>query len=288
MTWRPGCPRRRRCRDRARRSWSAGGRRRRRRGVGRWRRRTPPGAGSRRRATRGSRRRCRAARARARRSRSRSKTAAAEAIGAAHLSGSRCCEPTWKLTPSTRRPERRGVAQDGDGLGGRAAVLARQRPVRALARGDQAAQDPGAGGGLGDLLDLAGGVDHEQLDAEAGGEAHVLATLDRVGVDELLGAGAGQHRGGDLGGAGDVEAAAGAGQRGQQRRVRVGLDRVVHRGARAARPRGGGSSRPRAGRRARGTAWAWWGGGAARAVPRPSMARVIRSVMSGRRAGAGR
>ena len=31
-------------------------------------------------------------------------TVADAAIGAAHISGSRCWEPTWKDTPSTRRP----------------------------------------------------------------------------------------------------------------------------------------------------------------------------------------
>ncbi len=49
--------------------------------------------------------------------RSRAKTIAAAAIGAAHASGSRCCEPTWNEIPATRSPSRaasRSTSTDSD------------------------------------------------------------------------------------------------------------------------------------------------------------------------------
>ena len=157
------------------------------------------------------------------------KTAAAAWIGGPHASGSRCCEPTWKQSPAGSRPRSRASVSTSTASARGAAELARERPVRALAGGGQPAQHGAARGDVGQLADLAGGVDDEQPHAESSGLGQVLATRDRVGVHEVLGSGAGVERRPQLGRAGHVEPAARPGQRPEQGRVRVGLDGVVHR-----------------------------------------------------------
>ena len=160
-----------------------------------------------------------------------SNTVAAAAIGLRQAFGSRCWEPTWKVTPAASRPSCGGEPEDVHGLADRTAVLAGQRPVGAVAGGDQAAQDRRAGRGLGDLADLRRRVHDEQADTEARPTRDVVAPLDRVGVDEVVGRRAGGEAGAHLGRAGDVEVAAAADDRGEHLRVRVGLDRVVDRDA---------------------------------------------------------
>ena len=107
---------------------------------------------------------------------------------ARQASGSRCWEPTWKLTPAGSRPTRCGEQQDLGGLADGAAELSRQRPVRPLAGGDEPAEDRSARCGLRDLVHLGQGVDDEHPDAEGGGLDDVVAALHRVGVDEASGA----------------------------------------------------------------------------------------------------
>ena len=63
------------------------------------------------------------------------------------------------------------------------------------------------GCGLGDLVRLVEGVDDEQPDPERRRLDDVVPALDRVGVDERAGRGAGAQRGPHLGRAGHVEAA---------------------------------------------------------------------------------
>ena len=114
----------------------------------------------------------------------------------------------------------------------RAAVLARQRPVRPRTARDDPHEHGGAGRGIHELGDLAGGVDDEQPHAERVRLGQVVATSHRVGVHEVGCRCARVERGADLGRAGHVEPASGLGQRAQEHRVRVGLDRVVDGGAR--------------------------------------------------------
>ena len=125
--------------------------------------------------------------------------------------------------------ERDGEPEDVHGLADRAAVLAGQWPVGAVAGGDQAAEDGRTGRGLGDLPDLRRRVHDEDADTEGGRLRDMVAPLDGVRVDEVVRRRAGGQAGAHLGRAGDVEVAAGRHHRGEHLRVRVGLDRVVDR-----------------------------------------------------------
>ena len=132
-----------------------------------------------------------------------------------------------------------GQSEDFDGLADRAAVLARQRPVGALAGRDQPAQHGGTRRGLGDLADLGQRVDHEDPHAEGRRLGDVVPTLHRVGVDEVVRGCARREGGSHLGGAGHVEVRAGRGNGGEDGRMRVRLHGVVDGGA----GQGGGQGR---------------------------------------------
>ena len=134
--------------------------------------------------------------------------------------------------PAASSPRLVGEGEHLDGLVGGAAVLARERPVRPLAGGDQAAEHLAAGCALGDLLDLVQGVHDEQPHPEACGLDDVVAPLDRVGVDEVRrvaapAVSAARTSAGLATSKRQPRAASSASSRGS----RVGLDGVVHRGA---------------------------------------------------------
>ena len=109
-----------------------------------------------------------------------------------------------------------------------AAELPRQRPFRAGAAEQEAAEDLGAGRGAADLLDLGLAVDREQADAERIGARDVALLLDRVAEGDALGRGAGGEHHLDLGDRGGVEAGAKRDQQRQQFGRRVRLDGVEH------------------------------------------------------------
>ena len=131
--------------------------------------------------------------------------------------------------PGGVEPQAGGESEHLDGLRGRAAVLARQRPVRAAPGRHDPAEHGRTRRGLGDLVGLHVRVHHEQPDAHRRGRDDVGAPLDGVGVDEVGRACAGVEAGLHLGGAGHVEARAGLDEGAEKGRVRVGLDGVVHR-----------------------------------------------------------
>ena len=120
-----------------------------------------------------------------------------------------------------------------------AAELPRQRPFRAGAAEQEAAEDLGAGGGAADLLHLGLAVDREQPDAERIGARDVAFLLDRVAVGDALGRGAGREHHLDLGDRGGVEAGAEPDQKLQQLRRRVRLDGVEHPAVRQCLGKGG-------------------------------------------------
>ena len=109
-----------------------------------------------------------------------------------------------------------------------AAELARQRPFRAGAAEQEAAEDLGAGRGAGDLFHLGLAVDREQADAERKGARDVTLLLDRVAEGDALGGGAGGEHHLDLGDRGGVEAGAERDQKRQQLGRRVCLDGIEH------------------------------------------------------------
>ncbi len=119
-----------------------------------------------------------------------------------------------------------GVRQHVDGHGGRAAELARQRPFGAFARGQDAAEDAGAGGGAGDLFDFLDAVDGEERDAELMGAGNVALLLDGVAVGDAVRRRAGVQRHLDLGDRSGVEGGAEAFEQAQDFRRRVGLDGI--------------------------------------------------------------
>ena len=133
--------------------------------------------------------------------------------------------------PGRVEAEPSGPHQQVDRVVDRAAVLARQRPVRARAGGDDAHEHRRPGCGVRDLGDLAGRVDDEEPHAEGVRLGEVVAAGDRVGVHQVGCRGTGGERRPHLRRAGDVEPASGLGERAQQHRVGVGLDRVVDRRA---------------------------------------------------------
>ena len=122
------------------------------------------------------------------------------------------------------------VLEHVDRHGRLAAELARQRPFRADAVGEDAAEHPGAGRGAGDLFDLGLAVDRVEANAEREGAGDVTLLLDRVAIGDAVGRSArGQHHL-DLGDRGGVEAGAEPGKQRQNLRRRVCLHRVEHAG----------------------------------------------------------
>src|SRR6201991_2034225 len=79
-----------------------------------------------------------------------------------------------------------------------AAELARQRPLRPDAVGEDAAEDARARRRAGDLLDLGLAVDREEADAERVGARDVSLLLDRVAERDAIRRGASGQRHLDL------------------------------------------------------------------------------------------
>ncbi len=108
----------------------------------------------------------------------------------------------------------------------RAAELARERPFRARAVAENAAEHFRAGRGARDLLDLGLAVDRVEPDAERVGARDVLLLLDRVAETDAVGRRAGGQRLLDLGDRGGVEAGAETCEQAQDFRRGIGLDGV--------------------------------------------------------------
>ena len=125
-----------------------------------------------------------------------------------------------------------GVLQHVRGHGGLAAELARQRPFRPDAVGEDAAEHLRAGRRAGDLLDLGLAVDGVEPHAEGVGPGDVALLLDGVAVADAVSRGAGRQHHLDLGDRGGVEAGAELGQQRQHLRGGVRLDGVEHPGVR--------------------------------------------------------
>src|SRR6185437_17082803 len=83
-------------------------------------------------------------------------------------------------------PEPERVLQHVDGHARLAAELARQRPLRPDAVGENAAEDAAAGRDAGDLLDLGFAVDRVQANAELEGARDVALLFDRVAVRDAI------------------------------------------------------------------------------------------------------
>ena len=157
----------------------------------------------------------------------RSRKIAAEVFSArSHMRGLRCCEPTWNESPCATRPERMGALEHARRHLRRAAELARQRPFRAGAVAQDAAEYFRAGRGARELLDLGLAVDRKEADAERIGARDVLLLLDRVAETDPVGRRAGGERLLDLGDRGRVEARAEIGEQAQDLRRRIRLHRV--------------------------------------------------------------
>jgi len=109
-----------------------------------------------------------------------------------------------------------------------AAELARQRPLRAGAVGEDAAEHADARRRTRDLLDLGLAIDREQADAEFIGAGDVALLLDGVAIGDAVGRGAGGQHQLDLGDRGGIEAGAQPGQERQHLRRRIGLHGVEH------------------------------------------------------------
>ena len=114
--------------------------------------------------------------------------------------------------PMRLQPGFKGVLEHVHGHGRLAAELARQRPFRPDAVGEDAAEHLGAGRRAGDLLHLGLAVDRVEADAEREGARDVALLLDRVAVGNAVGRGAGGEHHLDLGDRGGVEAGAELGQ----------------------------------------------------------------------------
>ena len=125
-----------------------------------------------------------------------------------------------------------GVLQHVRGHGGLAAELARQRPFRPDAVGEDAAEHLRAGRHAGDLLDLGLAVDGVEPHAEGVGPGDVALLLDGVAVADAVSRGARRQHHLDLGDRGGVEAGAELGQHSQHLRGGVRLDGVEHPGIR--------------------------------------------------------
>ena len=156
------------------------------------------------------------------------KTAAADASARSQALVLRCCEPTWNDTPWASRPEPVGVLQHVRGHRGLAAELARQRPLRPDAVGQDAAEHLRAGRRAGDLLDLGLAVDGVEPHAERIGARDVALLLDGVAEGDAVGRCASRQHHLDLGDRGGVEAGAERGQQRQHLRRRVRLHGVEH------------------------------------------------------------
>ena len=120
------------------------------------------------------------------------------------------------------------VLEHVDRHGRLAAELARQRPFRPDAVGEDAAEHAAARRRAGDLLDLGLAIDREEAHAERIGARDVALLLDRVAVGDAVGAWRrprAPSRSRDRGG---VEAGAEPGQQRQHLRRRVGLHGVEH------------------------------------------------------------
>jgi hypothetical protein len=125
---------------------------------------------------------------------------------------------------------RAALGREGDHfarLGCAGAELARQRPVAADVGGGDAQVELGIGLDLVHLAHLVGAVDHEPLDALARGVGDRFARLHRVGEEDLGRRHAQPEQQVELGGGGDLEAAAFLREDFQHAPVGVGLDRVV-------------------------------------------------------------
>ena len=111
-----------------------------------------------------------------------------------------------------------------------AAELARQRPFRPDAVGEDAAEHFRAGRRAGDLLDLGLAVDRVKAHAERVGARDVTLLLDRVAIGDAVGRRAGRERHLDLGDRSGVEAGAKLRQEREHFRRRIGLHGVEHAG----------------------------------------------------------
>ncbi len=95
--------------------------------------------------------------------------------------------------------KRIGMAQHVHCHRGHAAEFARQRPFRALAIGQHAAEHFRAGRNTGDLVDLFDGINSEQADAKLIGAGNVALFLDRVAKRDAVSGRARIHRHFDFG-----------------------------------------------------------------------------------------
>ena len=109
-----------------------------------------------------------------------------------------------------------------------AAELARQRPLRPDAVGENAAEHAAPGAARRDLLDLGLAIDRIEANAEREGARDIALLLDRVAIRDAVGGGAGGEHHLDLRDRGGVEAGAQPGEQRQHFRRRVGLHRVEH------------------------------------------------------------
>ncbi len=130
--------------------------------------------------------------------------------------------------PMRLEAELMGVLQHVGGHRGLAAEFARQRPFRACAIGQDAAEDARTGGDAGNLLDLGLAIHGVEPDAEGMGARDVALLLDGVAIGDAVGGGAGGEHHLDLGDRGGIEAGAEPGQKRQHLRRRVCLHRVEH------------------------------------------------------------
>ena len=131
--------------------------------------------------------------------------------------------PDVEREPGRREAGSRGPLQQVERRRRPAPVLVRQRPVGAVllhGQPDDRAAAPRQ------LVHLLRAVDGERAHAQRGGGLDGGARLHRVAERQAGRVRPGLQGQADLLERGDVEAAAGGGERGQQRRVRLGLDGV--------------------------------------------------------------
>ena len=121
-----------------------------------------------------------------------------------------------------------GMLEHVDRHGRLAAELARQRPFRPDAVGEDAAEHAAAGRGAGDLLDLGLAIDRVKAHAERVGARDVALLLDGVAEGDAVRCGAGREHHLDLGDRGGVEAGAQPREQRQHFRRRVGLHGVEY------------------------------------------------------------
>ncbi len=124
------------------------------------------------------------------------------------------------------------LAHQADRLVGRAAELARKRPVRAHAGRHDPHVDRAAGSLAEHLVELGFAVDGEDADAAVVRVADVGLFLDRVAVRQPAGRDPARQAQGDLARARDVERGAVSGEYPEHLRRRIRLDRVEHGGGR--------------------------------------------------------